>query len=113
MAILTPEQTKEILDGAIEKIRDAVIDQATSEASWHCKSAIEHEIREIVRDFVKSEIAPEIITSLNEKKSVIIEAAIVSAENMATMLAESMAAQLAENLGKSYQREKIFKEMFS
>ena len=79
MGILTDEQTKSIIDGAIDKIKDAVVKQATEEAVWACKRSIASSVDEIVQKFIREEVAPEILTSLQERKSVLIEAAIANA----------------------------------
>lgn len=112
MSILTEEQTQQIIDGALDQIKQAVIGEATEEASWRVKTAAGNAVTEIVTTFVKEEVAPEILTSLRERKSVLVNAAIASAENMAAQLAEAMSQKLAENLGGSYSRKKILEAMF-
>ncbi len=112
MSILTEEQTKEILNGAIEQIREAVIDEATKGATWRVQESVGSAVNRVVTTFVQEELAPEIITCLREKKSVLIEAAIAGAEGLAVQLAEAMTTQLAENLGTSYKRKKILEAMF-
>lgn len=59
-----------------------------------------------------NEVVPELLVSLTAKKSVIIEAAIMSAEVMAEELARAMTKQFVENVGSSYKRKKIFEAMF-
>lgn len=113
MTALTEQQQQEIIDLAFEQIKTQVIETAGRQASWQIEREIATSISGIVSEFIKAEIAPEIIVSLNENKSVIIQAAITAAEEMARLLAQNMTAQLAENLGSSYKRDKIFKEMFS
>jgi len=110
--ILTEEQKKEIIEGALEEIKQAVIKEATSEVSWQAKTTTSSAVHDIVEEFINKEVKPELLVSLREKKSAIIEAAILGAENMAVMLAKAMAASLAENLGTSYKRNAILKAMF-
>ena len=112
MGILNEEQTQQIVNGALEQIRQAVIDEAASEATWKVKTAVGNAVNELVTNFVKEEIAPEILTSLRENKSLLIQAAITSAEDMAVMLAKALTETLAENLGGSYNRKKILEAMF-
>lgn len=109
---LTPEQEKEILDAAFEHMKDTVIKTAVSSTSWKIEHELKEAVASIVTKFVADEIAPEILVSLNEQKSAIVQAAIVSADKLAVMLAESLTAKLAENLGRSYRRDEIFKKMF-
>lgn len=110
--ILTEEQTQEIINGALEEIKQAVIKEATSEISWQAKSAASNAVHDIVEEFISKEVKPELLVSLQKKKSAIIDAAIIGAENMAVMLAKAMAEKLSENLGTSYKRSEILKAMF-
>lgn len=112
MALLTEAQTKEIVNGAIEKIKESVVNEATNQAIWTTKDEIGKSIRDIVSTFVKEEIAPGILLELNKNKSLIIEAAVVSAQSLAETLAKGMADSLAENLGTSYKRDRILKSLF-
>ncbi len=112
MEILTEEQTKEIIDGALEQIKSGVIEEATNHAKWITRDAIADEVRNIVTDFVKKKVAPEILVSLEKQKSAIIDAAIMSAQTMAEMLAQSLTDTLAEKLKNSWDRKKIFDAMF-
>jgi len=73
---------------------------------------LHREVNDVICKFVQEQVAPEIITSLEAKKSQIIEAAIMAADQMAEDLAKGMAATLAERLGTSYSRAAIFKAMF-
>lgn len=112
MTVLTEKQTQQILDGAFEQIKQTVIDEVTQRAAWDVDTAVSSVVKEVVSGFIKEEVAPEILTSLREKKSVLINAAIASAEDMAVQLAKALSATLAENLGKNYQRKKILEAMF-
>jgi len=112
MAILSEEQTQEILKGAMDEIRKAVVEEATRNAVWAVERAVSSKVNEIVNDFIQKEVAPEIVTSLQANKSQIIAAAIISADSMAVMLATSFSDTLAKKLGTSYERDKIFKAMF-
>jgi TRAP-type mannitol/chloroaromatic compound transport system substrate-binding protein len=112
MSLLNDEQVKEIVAGAIEQIKESVIQEATREVTWQVKSTVATEVNKIVGEFVRTEIAPSIIIELKEKKSIIINAAIASSQEMAKIIAESMTKKLAENLGTSYKASKILKEMF-
>lgn len=112
MNILTEEQTKEIVSGAIEKIKEEVVKNATDHAIYASQSAIESSVSEIITKYIKEEVAPEILVSLSEQKSAIIKAAVVSAENLAVLLADSMTSALAEKLSRSYGRDKIITALF-
>ncbi len=112
MSILTKEQTQEILNGAMEQIKQAVINNAIKEASWKIQVALNDAVSGVVKTFVQEEVAPELLTSLTENKSALISAAITSAESMAIQLAKAMSAELADNLGSSYGRKKILEAMF-
>ena len=46
MALLTEAQTKEIVNGAIEKIKESVVNEATNQAIWTTKDEIGKSIRD-------------------------------------------------------------------
>jgi len=112
MGILTEEQTKAILDGAMKQVRDSVIEEAKSQATWAVKTAVASRVTEIIRQFVEDEIKPEILASLTKNKSILIEAALASAQDMAVEIAKAMTETVAENLGTSYKRKKIMEALF-
>ncbi len=112
MAILTEEQTKEIVDSAIEQIKKEVIAKATAAAVYKIGEVVATVVGQVIEEHIREQVAPEIIGSLDEQKSFIIEAAVVSAQDMAVALAESMAKSLAENLASGYKRDDILKAMF-
>ncbi len=112
MTVLSEEQMQEILNGAMEKIKESVIEDAIDSVSWAVKRSLTTEVDKLVGKFVKEEVGPELITSLDANKSMIIEAAIFSANKMALLLAETMSETLAERIGDSWKRDKIIKAMF-
>ena len=65
-----------------------------------------------MKEFVKTDVAPELIASLANNKSMIIDAAIIAAEEMAQSLATAMSQSLAEKLGNSYRRGVLIKALF-
>ncbi len=112
MSILTEAQIADILDGAMEHIRKAVIDEAIQNAAHTVQVSLSQTVTGVVREFVKEELAPEIVTSLRENRSALIEATIASAESMAVQLATAMSEELAQNLGSSYKRKKVLAALF-
>lgn len=111
--MLTDEQKQEILNEAFEQVKAGVIKNAINHVDWNIKNELSTRTNELVKDWVLNELKPELVASLNENRSFLIEAAIISAETMAKSLAEGMAAAMAENLASSYSREKILKALFS
>lgn len=112
MPILTETQTKEIIDGAMEQIKNGVVEEAKSHISWVTKDAVEMKIREVINKWVEKEVAPELVVSLNKNKSAIMSAAVMSAQDVAKLLADVMTKKLAENLTTSYKRNNILKALF-
>lgn len=112
MPQMTEDQIQEILDGAIEKIKEGVITDAMRGATWKVQEALNREVDKLVTDFVTKEIAPELIINLSANKSAIIEAGIISADAMAKNLSDCLADTLAKKLSSSYERGKIMKALF-
>ena len=110
--VLTDKQKQEILDEAFEQVKAGVIENAIHHVDWNIKSELAKRTNELVKNWVTEELGPELITSLDENKSVLIEAAIISAEKMAETLASAMAGQMVENLSSSYKRNEILKSLF-
>jgi hypothetical protein len=110
--ILTDKQTSEIINGALEEIKKAVIHEATNEVSWQAKTTVSTAVHDIVEAFINEEVKPELLVALREKKSALISAGILGAEDIAVMLAKAMSEKMAENLGTSYKRSEILKAMF-
>ena len=113
MDILSEEQQKEIIADAMEQIKSAVVSEATRQITWDVKNEVGKQIHSIVEDFIQVEVAPELKKLMIENKSLITDAAVTSANEMAEMLAKSITAKMAENLGTSYKRTEIFKALFS
>lgn len=67
---------------------------------------------DLVKEWVLNELKPELVASLEKKKSFLIDAALISAESMAENLAKAMSEQMAENLASSYNRKKILEALF-
>lgn len=110
--VLTEKQQQEIIADAIEKIKATIVDRAVSSASWDIEQALAGEIQALIREFVKAEIAPELTSSLQANKKLIIEAALVSAQDLALMLAKAMTDSAAEVIGSDYQRKKLIQTLF-
>ena len=111
-SLLTEEQKEELIKGAMDGISEYVVEQAKNQAVWTTKSVIQSKVGEAVSEYVKEEIIPALLIELQENKSMILDAAIMSASEMAVILAESMSRELAENLSQSWKRKKIFEALF-
>ena len=112
MALISEKEVNKMVEDSLEEIKQAVIADAKSSATWACKDAITSQVSETVSKFIEENVIPELLVSLEKKKSTIIKAALISAEEMAKALAEAMTNQLIENLGTSWDRKKIFQAMF-
>lgn len=110
--MLTDEQKQEILNDAFEQVKAGVIENAITHVDWNIKHELSTKTNELVKEWVLNELKPELVASLNEKKSFLIEAALLSAESMAESLANIMAEKMAENLANSYDRKKILEALF-
>ena len=111
--MFTEDQVNEILTGAFEQIKSQVIENSINQLEWDIKSRLSEEIKTVVHVFVTEEVMPELRQELILKKSEIVKAGVLAAEDMAQQLASAMAAKFSENLGTSYKRSEILKTLFS
>ena len=110
--MFTEEQTKEILEAALEEVKISVVEKAKVSVEWYTEREMAKQISLIIEEFVLKEVKPSILINLEENKSIIIDAAIIGATEMAKSLAEAMAGTMASNLADTYQRRKILEELF-
>ena len=111
--MLSDEQKQEILNEAFEKVKNDVVENAISHVDWNIKNELSTRTNEVVKNWVNEVLAPELLISLNENKGVLIEAALVSAETIATELAKAMTSAVIENMSSSYSRKKIVEALFN
>ncbi len=110
--MLTDKQKQEILDEAFEQVKAGVVENAIEHVDWNIKHELSTRTNNVVQEWVLNELKPELVASLNENKSFLIDAALVSAESMAKELAKVMSAKMAENLASPYDRRKIIEALF-
>lgn len=92
-----------------QQVRQRLIDGLLSNHQW----TMREQISEVVNEFMKTEVMPEVRTYLASEKSAIIEAAITGASQVSEMLAKAMVEQAAKNLtGSRYEFKKIMTAIF-
>ncbi|GGB00085.1 hypothetical protein GCM10011491_30430 [Brucella endophytica] len=111
---MTEEDLKQFLaENAADiqaQVRQRLIEGLLTNHSWTMRD----QIGEVVADFMKTEIIPEVRTYLSGEKSAILEAAIKGASKVSDMLAEAMVAQAAKNLSANrYEFKKIMEAVFA
>jgi len=111
--MLTDTQQQEILEGALDGIKQRIIEDTIAHVEWNIKNEAANATSEIVKMWVNEELKPELIVSLEAKRSVLIESAIVAAEQLSEALAKAMTDAMVENLGSSYSRKKIIEALFN
>jgi hypothetical protein len=110
--MFTEEQIKEIMEGAQDEIRTALIE----DMKLSLKNTVEWEIKrqtgEVVKAFIETEIVPELQAALIDDKPVILKAAIDTANETAQILAEAMVETVRQKLGKDYERRAFLTALF-
>ncbi len=92
------------------QVKQRLIEGLLANHSWTMRD----QIGEVVSEFMKTEIMPEVRAHLASEKSAILEAAIRSASNIGDMLAQEIVTQAAKNLqGNSWQFKKIAEALFA
>lgn len=101
----------EILSEARETLIESIKQDVLSNIKWSITRQLDNEIGPIIKEFVATEIAPEIRSRLVGQKSEILKAATDQIPEIASKVVGAIVKQMAENLGKSYQADKIIKAL--
>lgn len=112
---MTEEDLKQFLDANKAEIQAQVkqrlIDGLLTSHSWTMRD----QIGEVVGEFMKTEIMPEVRAYLVSEKSAILEGAIKAASEIGDMLAKQLVAQASKNINDKsrYEFRKIAEALFS
>lgn len=93
------------------QVKQRLIDGLLQNHQWTMRD----QISEVVSEFMKTEIMPEVRTYLASEKSAILEGAIKAASGIGDMLAQKLVAQAAKNINEksTYEFRKIAEAIFS
>ncbi|PZU22466.1 MAG: hypothetical protein DI589_11265 [Shinella sp.] len=111
---MTEEDLKQFLKDNKEdiqrQVRQRLIDGLLANHSWTMRD----QISEVVSEFMKTEIVPEVRAYLAGEKSAILEAAIKGASEISDMMAKAMVEQASKNLQSNrYEIKKIMEAVFA
>lgn len=93
-------------EAVLEATRAAVIEKVKDSVKW----GLPDSVHQVVLDFFKNEIAPEVGKLLLDQKGVILDAAKQSAVALSDELAKRMMETVTKNLD-GYRTEKVFKAL--
>ena len=97
----------QIVEAARAEVNAAVIDDVKRRLSWTVGNELAEQIAPIVKEFVKTEIVPELSALLFEQKGVIMDAATQAAVVIGQGVAERLVKQATEAMNNGYSRSKI------
>lgn len=109
---LTDEQRQNIVDAAIEQIKTKAIENTVNDLARYTTSTVASVIDKEISEFIKAEIVPSLKEELLKHKATLIDAALVSAEEISKKLSEAMLKKLTDKLSRDYEVSNIFKTMF-
>jgi hypothetical protein len=89
-------------------VKDATIKQLLEEYRW----PITDTISQVVTEFIKTEIVPEVKAALVGEKSAIVDAAIKACADISDTLAKGLMQDAAKNVGSEYRRKQIVDAIF-
>lgn len=108
---LTEDEMREFLvengDRIKENIRQKMIEQISESYRWQMPD----EIREIVNDFISTEIAPEVRKHLKDNKGPILEAVIIATNGITEKLGEAMLEKAIKNM-EGYRFSGLMRSLF-
>ena len=110
--MLTEEQIQDITSDAFEKIRNNLVESMTATAEHEMRAVIKAEVGPLVREFFQTEIAPNILSSLEQEKSNIIAGAIKSTTAVSDLIAQGIVEIVTENMSSAWSRKKIIEALF-
>ncbi|MEN4917538.1 hypothetical protein ABE485_02615 [Achromobacter spanius] len=93
----------DVLRGLRREIEDRLVREAIQTASMAVQSQ--------VNEWVKTNLVPEVLTSLSQSKDGLIAAAPVMAATMVQALNSSLQQTITKKLESSYERKKIFEAL--
>jgi ABC-type phosphate/phosphonate transport system substrate-binding protein len=111
---VTEEDLKEFLEAnkaeVQAQVKERLINGLLSSHQWTMRD----QIGEVVAEFMKTEIMPEVRAYLVSEKSAILEGAIKAASGIGDMLAQQLITQAAKNINEksSYQFRKVAEAIF-
>lgn len=107
---MTPQEMDQFLadnrEHFLKATRDAVISKITDSMKWTLPDAV----HTVVADFMKAEIAPEVVKILASEKGAIVEAAKRAALALSDELAKKIITTAQENL-TGYRAQEVFKAL--
>jgi hypothetical protein len=110
---ITPEEIMAVLENHREELVAHMVEETKTEITRKINWTLAEEVNKIVKDFITTEIAPEIKAQLVENKPAILKAIAVMTEQFSMDLTEALLAQARENLNQSWKRNEIMKAMFN
>lgn len=111
---MTEEDLREFLEAnkaeVKAQVKQRLIDGLLSSHKW----TMQDQIGEVVAEFMKTEIMPEVKAYLVSEKSTILEAAITAASEIGDLLAKNLVTLAAKNINaqSSYQFRQIAEAIF-
>lgn len=111
---MTEEYLKQFLEAnkaeVQAQVKERLINGLLANHSWTMRD----QISEVVAEFMKTEIMPEVRAYLVSEKSAILEGAIKAASGIGDMIAQQLVANAAKNINEksSYQFRKIAEAIF-
>lgn len=109
---LSQEQIAKMSQDALKEIQEGLKDDIGKQIANGISYTVSREVSAVTEKFFKDEIVPSVQKALIDQKPIIIEAALASATELATVLATGMISSLTENMATSYKRKKIFDALF-
>jgi hypothetical protein len=110
---MTEEDLKDFLEAnkaeVQAQVKQRLIDGLLSSHKW----TMSDQIGEVVSEFMKAEIMPEVRKYLTSEKSAILEAAIASTAQIGEMMTKEMVKRAAKNVSAdSYSFRNVLQEIF-
>lgn len=111
---MTEEDLKEFLEAnkaeVQAQVKQRLIDGLLNNHQWTMRD----QISEVVAEFMKTEIMPEVKAYLVSEKSAILEGAVKAASEIGDMLAKQLVAQAAKNINdkSTYQFRQVAEAIF-
>lgn len=111
---MTEEDLKQFLEAnkaeVQAQVKQRLVDGLLSNHKW----TMSDQIGEVVAEFMKTEIMPEVKAYLASEKSAILEGAVKAASEIGDMLAKQLVAQAAKNINdkSTYQFRQVAEAIF-
>ena len=109
---LTQEQIDAMLAEAVPDVVQSFKEQIKQQVGWDVTQKAREVISNAVTEWVKVNIIPECVKSLEESKNGLIAVGPALAQAVVKQLAESMTHELSVKMKNSWERKKIFEAIW-